>query len=78
MGRGTIVAYGEPVICGGVLVNEGDIVFADVDGVVVIPQAAEEEAIRRAREKVAGESAMREWLESGKTLREAYDHFGFL
>ena len=35
-GRGMIVSYGEPVACGGVLVHEGDIVFADVD-VVVIP-----------------------------------------
>jgi len=78
MGRGTIVSYGEPVVCGGVLVNEGDIVFADVDGVVVIPRAVEDEALRRAREKVSGENAMRDWLAAGKTLREAYDHFGFL
>lgn len=78
MGRGTIVSFGEPVICGGVLVHEGDIVFADVDGVVVIPQAIEVEAIRLAREKVTGENAMRDWLAEGKTLREAFDHFGFL
>lgn len=78
MGRGAIVSCGEPVICGGVLVHEGDIVFADVDGVVVIPQAVEDEAIRLAREKATGENAMRDWLASGKTLREAFDHFGFL
>lgn len=78
MGRGAIVSFGEPVVCGGVMVHEGDIVFADVDGVVVIPRAVEDEAIRLAREKVTGESAMREWLESGRTLREAFDHFGFL
>lgn len=78
MGRGTIVSYGEPVMCGGVLVNEGDIVFADVDGIVVIPQAVEDEAIRLAREKVRGENAMRDWLAEGRTLREAFDHFGFL
>lgn len=78
MGRGAIVSCGEPVVCGGVLVHEGDIVFADVDGVVVIPRVVEDEAIRLAREKVTGENAMRDWLESGKTLREAFDHFGFL
>ncbi len=78
MGRGAIVSFGEPVICGGVLVHEGDIVFADVDGVVVIPRAVEDEAIRLARAKATGEGAMREWLESGRTLREAFDHFGFL
>ena len=78
MGRGTIVSYGEPVVCGGVLVHEGDIVFADVDGVVVIPRAIEQEAIRLACKKVTGENAMRDWLAEGKTLREAFDHFGFL
>ena len=77
-GRGTIVSYGEPVVCGGVLVHEGDIVFADVDGIVVIPRAVEAEAIRLAREKVAGENEMRDWLAAGKTLREAYDRFGIL
>jgi 4-hydroxy-4-methyl-2-oxoglutarate aldolase len=77
-GRGRIVSYAEPVVCGGVLVREGDIVFADIDGVVVVPREVEEEAIRRAREKARGEKAMRQRLLEGKTLREAYDEFGFL
>jgi regulator of RNase E activity RraA len=78
LGRGKIVSYGEPTVCGGVLVHEGDIVFADIDGIVVIPQGVEAETIRLAREKVAGENAMRDWLASGKSLREAFDHFGIL
>ena len=35
------VAYDVPVKCGEVTVNPGDIIFADFDGVVVIPQAIE-------------------------------------
>jgi regulator of RNase E activity RraA len=77
-GRGAIVSFGDPVDCGGVVVHQGDIVFADVDGVVVIPRAVEDEVIRLARDKVAGEGQMRDWLASGKTLREAYDRFGIL
>jgi regulator of RNase E activity RraA len=77
-GRGAIIAFGEPIVCGGVSVQEGDIVFADVDGVVVIPRVVESEVIRLAREKVTGENRMRDWLAAGKTLREAYDHFGIL
>jgi regulator of RNase E activity RraA len=77
-GRGAIVAVGEPVLCGGVLVNSGDLVFADIDGIVVVPRAVEAEAIRLAREKASGESEMRDWLANGKTLREAFDHFGML
>lgn len=77
-GRGQIVGYGEPIVCGGVLVNPGDIVVADIDGVVVVPQVVEVEAIRLAEEKATGERAMRSWLEQGHTLREAYDRFGIL
>ncbi len=77
-GRGMIISYAEPIVCGGVLVNEGDIVFADIDGIVVIPQAVEEEVIRLAREKVSTESSMRDWLSEGRSLREAFDHFGIL
>lgn len=77
-GRGAIIAFGEPVDCGGVVVHQGDIVFADVDGVVVVPQDVESDAIRLAREKVDSEGKMRDWLASGKTLREAYDRFGVL
>lgn len=78
LGRGKIVSFGEPVACGGVVVNEGDIVFADVDGIVVIPREVEEQAILLARQKAAGENEMREWLADGRTLREAFDRFGFL
>jgi 4-hydroxy-4-methyl-2-oxoglutarate aldolase len=77
-GRGAIIRYGDPIICGGVLVNEGDIVIADIDGVVVIPRAVEQEAISLARAKASTENEMRDWLARGKTLREAFDHFGIL
>jgi regulator of RNase E activity RraA len=77
-GRGTIVSVGDPVVCGGVLVHPGDIVFGDIDGVVIVPQAVEVEAIRLAREKVSSENATRDWLLQGKTLREAFDEFGVL
>lgn len=78
MGRGKIVSCGEPIVCGGVLVNEGDIIFADIDGVVVIPKEVEEQALSLAHQKAIGENAMRDWLADGRTLREAFDHFGFL
>lgn len=77
-GRGKVIAFAEPVVCGGVLVHEGDIVIADIDGVVVIPRAVEEETIRLARAKAAGENEMRDFLARGATLREAYNRFGIL
>lgn len=77
-GRGDVVAYNVPIECGGVLVNPGDIVFGDADGVVVIPQAVETEIIAAALEKVHGENRTRDALREGATLREVYDKYGIL
>lgn len=43
-----------PVHCGGVLVHPGDVVYADADGVVVVPQARHDEIVARARALAAG------------------------
>jgi len=78
MGRGRVMAYDVPVRCGEVLVNPGELVFADFDGIVVVPRAAEEEALRRAAEKAGKESSSRQELLAGKTLRDVYDKYGVL
>ncbi|WP_326806552.1 MULTISPECIES: RraA family protein [unclassified Streptomyces] len=54
-GPGTI---GEPVAIGGVVVNPGDIVAADGDGVIVIPPHRAEEALKAVEEIVAREVAL--------------------
>ena len=72
------MAYDVPVRCGDVLVRPGDLIFADFDGVVVVPPEVEEEALRQAAEKVRKESASRTELLEGKTLREVYDKYGVL
>ena len=77
-GRGDVVAYNVPIECGGVTVNPGDIVFGDIDGVVVIPQAVEVEVIEAALTKVSGENRTRDALRAGATLREVYDRYGIL
>lgn len=77
-GRGLVVAHGTPVVCGSVIVHPGDIVFGDSDGLVVIPQAVEKEAIERAKAKVAGEDRARQDLERGDLLRDVYDRYGIL
>lgn len=77
-GRGDVVAYNVPIECGGVMVNPGDIVFGDIDGIVVIPQTVETEVIEAALEKVNGENRTRDALRAGATLREVYDRYGIL
>ena len=77
-GRGDVLAYNVPIECGGVPVNPGDIVFGDIDGIVVIPQATEVEIIDAALKKVSGENRTRDELRAGATLREVYDKYGIL
>jgi len=77
-GRGLVVAYDVPVMCGQVLVNPGDLVFADFDGVVVVPQSIEKEVIKKATEKVGAENLSRAALLSGKSLKEVYDTYKVL
>jgi regulator of RNase E activity RraA len=77
-GRSMVVEYGAPVECGGVPVREGDIVFGDVDGLVVVPREAEREAIEKALAKVEGENRTRAALEAGMTLTQVYEKYGVL
>jgi 4-hydroxy-4-methyl-2-oxoglutarate aldolase len=77
-GRGRVMAYDVPVRCGDVLVNAGELVFADFDGVVVVPGEIESEVVRLAREKVGKENASRRELVQGRTLRAVFDEFGVL
>lgn len=78
MGRGKVVAIDVPVRCGGVLVHPKDLVFADFDGVVVIPQCIEQEVMAKAQEKVQKENLSRRDLLNGKTLKEVFNTYGVL
>ncbi|GAA1935879.1 diguanylate cyclase [Kitasatospora viridis] len=49
--------HGEPVVCGGVTVHQGDLVVADEEGIVVTPHARAAEVLAAARAKVAKEAA---------------------
>lgn len=77
-GRAKMIERELPVECGGVLVNSGDIVFGDLDGVVVIPQAIESDVINQSIQKVTAENNSREDLEKGLLLAEVYEKYGVL
>ncbi len=77
-GRGEIQQIDQPVICAGVRVSSGDLVFGDGDGVVVIPRALEAKVFEYAKAKLYGESKTMEELRKGNTLRSVYDKYGVL
>ncbi|MDQ3863082.1 MAG: RraA family protein [Actinomycetota bacterium] len=72
MGRLTVYAHGVPVRCGGVTVRPGDLVFAEPDGIVVVPAGIEEEVVAAALEKVDKEDLVRSELAGGASLAEAW------
>ncbi|CAB1242905.1 Dimethylmenaquinone methyltransferase [Ruminococcaceae bacterium BL-6] len=76
--RTQVVDFRCPVEFGDVRVEPGDIVFGDVDGVLIIPQKLEEEAFERALKKAAGEKMVRRAIEGGMTATEAFEKYGIL
>ena len=76
--RGKVVDWRVPVEINGVRIEPGDLVFGDLDGVLVIPRAAEEEAIRRALEKANTENKVRDAIRAGMSTVEAFRTFGVM
>jgi 4-hydroxy-4-methyl-2-oxoglutarate aldolase len=74
-GRAIVQAYDVPVRCGEVLVHPGEIIYSDFDGIVVVPQAVEQDVFNRAKEKINKENLSRKELLNGKSLREVYNKY---
>jgi 4-hydroxy-4-methyl-2-oxoglutarate aldolase len=73
-----VTAYNVPVECGEVVVHPGDFIFADFDGVVVVPKAVVTEVIELAADKVRRENSSRAELMQGSYLRDVYQKYGVL
>jgi 4-hydroxy-4-methyl-2-oxoglutarate aldolase len=78
MGRGIVTAYNVPVECGEVLVQPGDFVFGDRDGIVVVPREMVKQTIELAADKVQRENHTRDELMNGSYLRDVYAKYGVL
>ena len=77
LGRFRITGWQLPIQIGGVHIVPGDIVFGDIDGVIVVPRAIAYEVLLRAEEIARNESAMKRWIESGMSAREVVDRGGY-
>ncbi|MGI6097495.1 MAG: RraA family protein [Dethiobacteria bacterium] len=78
LGRVDVIAYQVPIKCGGVMVKPGDIIFADRDGIVIIPQGIEKEVVNKALEKVEEENLVRDEIKKGVSLGEVFKKHGIL
>ena len=67
-----------PIEIGQVTIQDGDLIFGDVDGVLAVPRGIVEEVIEKALEKAAGEKLVRKAIENGMSATDAFAHFGIL
>ena len=78
LGRIDVAGHDVPIRCGGVLVNPGDLILADEDGIVAVPSPVAEQALTLAEEKVRGENLVRRALSEGMSVTEAFRRYGVL
>lgn len=76
--RTNVIDFRCPIEIGQVTIHDGDLVFADMDGVLIIPQEIAPEVIEKAFEKAAGEKLVRKAIEGGMSATQAFAKFGIL
>jgi len=68
----TFVGWGEPIACGGAAIFPDDVIVADADGAVVIPQALVDEVAEAAEEQERLETWIMGEVEKGAALPGLY------
>lgn len=63
---------------GDVAVHPGDLVFGDVDGILIVPSAIVDEVIPEALKKASGEKLVRREIEAGVSSTEVFRKYGIL
>jgi len=63
---------------GHVTIHDGDVIFGDIDGVLVIPRQVADIVLEKALIKAAGEKSMRKDIENGMSSTDAFAKYGIL
>jgi len=74
--RWRVSDWGQPLTIGGVRIALGDVVVADLDGVVIVPRRVAHEVLTRCEKLVGTENAVRKAVKRGMTPLAAYEKFG--
>lgn len=62
----------------GIAIYPGDLIAADIDGVVIVPAKVEEQVVRAAWEKAHAENRVRDAIRNGMSATTAFETFGVL
>jgi regulator of RNase E activity RraA len=76
--RYKVVDFRIPVEIGFVRVRPGDILFGDIDGVLLVPAEAEAEVFSLALEKARGEKLVKKAIQEGSSAVEAFEKYGIM
>jgi len=77
LGHGQLVEYQKPVVIGNVIINPGDFVVGDIDGVVIVPRGIAYQILMRAEEIVSTEKGIKKWIRDGLNPVQIVDKGGY-
>ncbi len=72
-----VAAYQVPVVVQNVIIKPGDILMADLDGVLVIPRPVAVQALKRAEQIKRNEGEIKEWVDAGLSAKQINDRGGY-
>jgi regulator of RNase E activity RraA len=76
--RGKVIDFRVPLKMGEVLINPGDMVIGDMDGVCIVPANAATEVFGMAIEKARGEKIVQKKIQEGMSARQAFETYGIM
>jgi regulator of RNase E activity RraA len=78
IGRWEMIASQQPVAIGGVVVNPGDIVFGEFDGILIIPRSLAAAVLEKAEEIVGAEGRVRSEMRGGASPWSSFERHGHI
>jgi regulator of RNase E activity RraA len=77
LSRAKMTGYQVPIFVGGVMIKPGDLIFADIDGVIVVPRKLVLPVLERAEGIETNELEFKEWIEAGLSPEQVHDRGGY-